>query len=77
MGAGKRPVIVGAAGSALLFMSGAGQVLERVEGAHRGAITSLELCPTLHPEAGAQTALVASASSSQDRSVRLWHLPQD
>ena len=73
-GPGKQGVIVGAAGSTLLFMSSSGQVLERVEGAHREGITALELCPQLHSVAGVPTAVVATAG--RDRAVRLWRLPQ-
>ena len=68
-GKGKGGIIVAAAGSTLLWMSASScQVLERVEGAHRGGITALELGP-------GQTTVVASAGL--DKAVRLWRLPQD
>ena len=72
-GPGKAGISVGAAGSTLLFMSSTLQVLERVEHAHRGAITALELCPVQHSVSGVQTAVVASAG--EDKAVRLWRLP--
>ena len=71
---GAEGVIAGAAGSTLLFMHAKGQVLERVEGAHRGRITALEFCSVPVSVRGTNVAVLATAG--EDRVVRLWRCPK-
>ena len=74
MAYGTGGVIAGAAGSTLLFMHASGQVLERVEGAHRGSITGMEMCPVPISIRGAAVSVLAT--SGEDRVVRLWRCPR-
>lgn len=71
---GAGSIVAGAAGSTLLFMHADGQVLERVEGAHRGNITGMEFCPVPISIRGA--AVPVLATSGEDRVVRLWRCPR-